>query len=161
VRPLQTAEIHSPSELKKRQVFDELIERRHRTSINPPKPKVKQHESSEEVEYSKKVEFDTNDDQAFHEVPETEDIVDSTGKILNQQPLYEKMISAEILLPHGDDMQMGKVIGRPLGDHGSTMGSYDDNPVLNSMIYDVEFPDGNIKEYAANILAENVVSGEP
>jgi hypothetical protein len=50
VRPLQTAEIHSPSELKKRQVFDELIERRHGTSINPPKPKVQQHESSEEVE---------------------------------------------------------------------------------------------------------------
>jgi hypothetical protein len=106
VRPLQKAEIHSPSELKKRQVFDELIERRHGTSINPPKPKDQQHESSEEVEfeYSEKVEFDKYDDQAFHEVPDTEDIVYSTGKILNQQPLYDKMISAEILLPHGDDM---------------------------------------------------------
>jgi hypothetical protein len=82
----------------------------------------------------------------------------TTGKILNQQPLYDKMVSAEILLPHGDDMQMGKVIGRTLGDHGKTMGSYDDNPVLNRMIYDVEFPDGNIKEYAANILAENMSS---
>jgi hypothetical protein len=51
VRPLQTAKLHSPSELKKRQVFDELIERRHGTSINPPKPKVQQHESSEEVEF--------------------------------------------------------------------------------------------------------------
>ena len=38
------------------------------------------------------------------------------------------------------------------------MGSYDENPVLNSMIYDVEFPDGSIKEYAANILAENILS---
>jgi hypothetical protein len=38
------------------------------------------------------------------------------------------------------------------------MGSYDENPVLNSMIYDVEFPDGSIKEYAANILAENMLS---
>jgi hypothetical protein len=127
VRPLQTAEFHSPSELKKRQVIDELIERRHGTSINPPKPKVQEHESSEEVEfeYSEKVEFDKNDDQGFHEVPDTENIVDSTGKNLNQQPLYDKMISAEILLPHGDDMQIGKVIGRTLGDHGSTMGSYD------------------------------------
>jgi hypothetical protein len=51
VRPLQTAEIHSASELKKRQVFDELIERRQGTSINPPKPKVQQYESSEEVEF--------------------------------------------------------------------------------------------------------------
>jgi hypothetical protein len=84
--------------------------------------------------------------------------VDSTGKILNQQPLYDKMISAETLLTHGDDMQVGKVIGRTLGGHGSTIGSYDDNPVLNSLIYDVEFPDGNIKAYAANILAENMFS---
>jgi hypothetical protein len=38
------------------------------------------------------------------------------------------------------------------------MGSYDENPVLNSMIYDVAFPDGSIKEYAANILAENMLS---
>jgi hypothetical protein len=53
---------------------------------------------------------------------------------------------------------MGNVIGRTLGDHGSTMGSYDDNPVLNSMIYDVEFSYGNIEEYVANILAENMFS---
>jgi hypothetical protein len=53
VKPLQKAEIHSPSELKKRQVFDELIERRHGTSINPPKPKVQQLESAKvEFEYS-------------------------------------------------------------------------------------------------------------
>jgi hypothetical protein len=57
--PLQTAEIHSPSELKKGQVFEELIERRHGTFINPPKPKVQEHKSSEkvELEYSEKVEF--------------------------------------------------------------------------------------------------------
>jgi len=27
--------------------------------------------------------------------------------------------------------------------------------LLNTLIYDVEFPDGNIKKYAANIIAEN------
>ena len=38
------------------------------------------------------------------------------------------------------------------------MGSYHENPILNSIIYDVEFPDGQVKEYAANILAENMLS---
>jgi hypothetical protein len=37
-------------------------------------------------------------------------------------------------------------------------GSYDSNPYLNSMIYEVEFPDGQIKEYAANIIAENMLT---
>ena len=38
------------------------------------------------------------------------------------------------------------------------MGSYQENPILNSIIYDVEFPDAEVKEYAANILAENLLS---
>jgi hypothetical protein len=62
--------------VSKRQVFHELIERRHGTSINPPKPKVQQLESAKvEFEYSEYVEFDKNDDQAFHEVPDTEDTI--------------------------------------------------------------------------------------
>jgi hypothetical protein len=35
VRPLDSAETHSEVMIKKRKVFDELIERRHGTSINP------------------------------------------------------------------------------------------------------------------------------
>ena len=37
-------------------------------------------------------------------------------------------------------------------------GRYDDNPLLNSMSYDVEFPDGAIKEYSANVIAESMIS---
>jgi hypothetical protein len=29
---------------------------------------------------------------------------------------------------------------------------------MNSILYEVEFPDGELKEYAANILAENMLS---
>ena len=36
------------------------------------------------------------------------------------------------------------------------MGTYNDNPMSNSMVYDVQFPDGQIKEYAANIIAQNM-----
>ena len=38
------------------------------------------------------------------------------------------------------------------------MGSYDDNPLQNSIVYEVEFPDGQVKEYSANIIAENMLS---
>jgi hypothetical protein len=37
-------------------------------------------------------------------------------------------------------------------------GSYADNPILNSIIYEVEFPDGQMKEYAANTIAENMLT---
>ena len=57
----------------------------------------------------------------------------------------------------GDDMTTGKVTKRAVGPDGTVTGSYDNNPYLNSMIYEVEFPDGQIKEYAANIIAENML----
>ena len=38
------------------------------------------------------------------------------------------------------------------------LGAYAPNPILNSIVYDVEFPDGQVKEYAANVIAENMLS---
>ena len=31
-------------------------------------------------------------------------------------------------------------------------------PSLHSLVYDVEFPDGTVKQYAANVIAENLLS---
>ena len=42
--------------------------------------------------------------------------------------------------------------------NGNIIGNFDLNPVLNSLVYDVEFPDGAVKNYAANVIAENVLS---
>ena len=42
--------------------------------------------------------------------------------------------------------------------NGKTAGVYSDNPLLNSIIYKVEFPNGKIKEYAANVIAENMLT---
>ena len=37
-------------------------------------------------------------------------------------------------------------------------GKYNDNPYLNSLLYEVELPDGQVKEYSANIIAENMLT---
>ena len=71
---------------------------------------------------------------------------------------YDKIINAEVLLQHGDSVQYAKVLQRSLGPDGITVGKYDDNPGLNSIIYDVEFPDGTVKEYSANVIAENMLT---
>ena len=36
--------------------------------------------------------------------------------------------------------------------------SYNNNSLLHSIIYEIEFPDGQNKKYTVNILAENVLS---
>ena len=37
-------------------------------------------------------------------------------------------------------------------------GTYHNNPFLNTITYDVEFSDGQVKEYGANIIAENMLT---
>ena len=47
---------------------------------------------------------------------------------------------------------------RSLGPDGKISGTYDDNLYVNTVLYDVEFPDGQVKEYSANVIAENMYS---
>ena len=53
-------------------------------------------------------------------------------------------------------MKAAKVVGRTKDENGNIIATYDHDPMLNSMVYDVEFPDGEIKEYSANIIAQNM-----
>ena len=50
------------------------------------------------------------------------------------------------------------MIGRSVGPEETIVGSYDDNSMLNSFLYNVEFPDGQVKEYPANVLADNMIT---
>jgi hypothetical protein len=102
VRPLNPSEIHSEVEIKKRKVFDELIERRHGTSINPPKPM----KGESDIKEPDDADGDADTEPAG-ELPHIVDILDSTGKVLNQQPMWDKMINTEIILQQGDKLQHG------------------------------------------------------
>ena len=89
---------------------------------------------------------------------DVEDTVDSIGRLINQQPVYDRIINTEVQLQLGDSVAVGTVKQRSIGPDGHSVGSYHDNPILNSVVYDVEFPDGQVKEYAANVIAENMLT---
>ena len=148
VRSLNTAEKHSPTETKKRTIFDTLIERRWGTSMSAPPAE------SEETKFDEY----SDDVEAARIIPDVEDTVDANGRLLEQQPMYDRIINAEVQLQLGEDVSLGKVVRRALGPDGVTTGSYADNPMLNSIVYEVEFPDGQTREYAANTIAENMLS---
>ena len=52
----------------------------------------------------------------------------------------------------------GKVKERSLAPHSSIIGYYNDNPVLNALIYNVGVPDREVREYIVNIIAENILA---
>ena len=90
LRPLQVDELHSPTETKKRETFDALIERRWGTSTKPSNVIPPKDEDTWE-EYH-------DDDESPRLIPEIEDIVDANGRLLCQQPAYDKIINTEVLL---------------------------------------------------------------
>ena len=87
-----------------------------------------------------------------------EDSVDSQGKLMNQLPAYDRLLSTKIMVQVEEGQVSGKVIKRGFGPDGKVTGKYDDNPYLNSIMYEVKLADGRIKEYRANIIAENMLT---
>jgi hypothetical protein len=159
VRPLQVDEVHSPTEIKEREIFDELIERRWGTSINWPKVKDEnENENDPNKPHPEDWDYYEDDDKAPRTVPNIEDIVDSKGKLLDQQPAYDRLINSEVQLQLGEELYTAKVIQRVIGPDGTTVGEYDDNSVMNSIVYEVDFPDSQVKEYSANVIAENMLT---
>ena len=69
---------------------------------------------------------------------------------------FDMYVGAEVLLPIEESMQSGKVKRRKINLGRNPIGKGNQKPVLDTRVYTVEFPDGAEKEYAANIIAENM-----
>lgn len=64
----------------------------------------------------------------------------------------------KILLPRTGGHQEGVVKGRKCYSKGYYIGKNDQNPYIDTSIYEVEFPYGNIWEYVTNTIVENLYS---
>ena len=87
LRHLKADELHSPVELKKTDVFDELIKRRWGSPMTPSN-----------TQQQKVFKIYEQQEQPTLEV---EDIVDSTVKLINQQPTYDQINNVEVQLQLG------------------------------------------------------------
>jgi hypothetical protein len=72
------------------------------------------------------------------------------------QSITDGLIHAEVMLLIGDNRAMATVIRCAIDDNGRLIGEHNDNPMLNSLMYMCEFPDGTVKEYSANVIASNL-----
>ena len=80
-----------------------------------------------------------------------------TVRLINQQPLHDRLINVEVDLQSGELMKTGNVVGRSVTHKEAIDGSYDDSSMLNSLLCDFEFPDGQVKEHLVNLIAENML----
>jgi len=61
-----------------------------------------------------------------------------------------------VLLPRGDSYEKGTVTHRKRNSDGNPVGHAHTNPILNTRVFEVEFSDGHVAEYATNVIAENM-----
>jgi hypothetical protein len=141
-RKLTEAEKNSPVLKEEMHEFDRYIRKRFGDSRNAPVA-VEGHPVG-----NKDFTYYDDDDDGTSELPEADDIGD-----------LDYYLDAEVVLPqNGEHMRAARVIGRSKGPDGSVKGSFNTNPILNTRIYDVMFPDGAVQQYSANIIAENMLS---
>ena len=138
------------AERAKRDMFDSRIRSKLGDSLAPPKDPL---EDQPVDDWD--LELYEDNDEVPPLIPEA-DIVDATGRPILQQSFADTLINAEVLLPHGESKALATVMRRSVDVDGKLIGCLNDNPLLNTMVYDCEFSDGTTKAFAANTIAENI-----
>ena len=108
---------------------------------------------------------DSSEDEETPEFQEYEPILDQEPKI---EPLHEaddvqvetldKYISARVFIPQGDKMSYGTVTRRKRDHDGELIGKSNNNPLLDTSLYEVAFDSGEVEAYHANVIAESIYS---
>ena len=89
-------------------------------------------------------------------IVEDEDPLDSIETLMFEEPINDILINAECRLPLKDQFHPAIVRKRSVGKNGREIGMFDPNPVLNTVLYDVDFNDGSVRQYTANVIAQNL-----
>jgi hypothetical protein len=71
---------------------------------------------------------------------------------------FVKYISAEVMLLKDNEYILGKVVGRKDDRNGNPIGQANNNPNLDTQVYDIIFPNGSTLEYSANMITECLYS---
>ncbi len=60
------------------------------------------------------------------------------------------------MLPYGNSMAIAKVVQCGVGNEGRLIGTFNNNPLLNTLLYECKFDDGTTRAYSANSIASNI-----
>lgn len=140
LRPLNEAELLCPDELKARNAYDDCI----REKLGGPADRADAGDPNQTPDYELyEDDFEGTRSHADDSEPPTPEAGDA-------------YIGAEVNLPLEGTLRAGKVKRRARDDEGEVFGSSNSNPILDTRVYEVEFPDGRTAAFAANVIAENM-----
>ena len=142
--PLSEEDLRNPEITEMRKRFDTQIDEKLGNAAFVPG-----FEEENDFSVSETPQFDPYKDS------ETSESRDDDADELDDDAL-DNYLRLEVFLPNGDEKQLGKVLRRKTDENGVPIGKRHDIPMLHTGFYEVEFPDGTIREYSANLIAENL-----
>ena len=93
-------------------------------------------------------------------LPYGEEIKDQKEVEFNEAYIEEldHYIGGKVVVPGKDSIPVPARLKRKKRDDlGNTIGEEHSNPLLETRVYELEFPNGTVDEYAVNIVIENLV----
>ena len=93
-------------------------------------------------------------------LPYGDELVDAKVAGIDEPYMEEldNFIWSQIQLPDKSGIPLlATVRKRKRDSHGQPISKSDNNPLLDSRIYELEYPDGRVEEYSVNIILENMV----
>jgi hypothetical protein len=144
-RALTHVEMSNDAMTAKRAFFDAAIEKSWGPALKPSDFADDPDLGSDEFDLYE----DDEEDGAPQQMPEADDY---------DTEAMDTYIHDEVVFPKGDSMKSGKVTSRKSDQQGKPIGRAHQNPFMDSRVYNVEFPDGHMEEYAANVIAEHMYS---
>jgi hypothetical protein len=96
-----------------------------------------------------------DDHETKFQIPDA-DLKDAAGKPFDNKLLADTLINAEVLLPNEDSQAIARVVRQATNENGRLIGTFHENPLLNTLLYECEFDDGTTREYASNMIASNI-----
>ena len=94
-------------------------------------------------------------------LPYGDELIDAKTETIDEAYLeaLDTYIGAEIVIPDRDAVPvLAKVKKRKRDAADQPIGEANSNPILDTRVYELEFPDGHIEEYAVNVIAENLLN---
>jgi hypothetical protein len=97
--------------------------------------------------------FNGDSDEAIYKSPEEKGSPEFHNVALLE---IDEYLSKELYLPREGSMVSGRVVSRKRDGTGIPIGLRHNNPILDTIQYEVECPNGSIDMISANVIAENL-----
>jgi hypothetical protein len=140
VRPLTQDKIQSPTEKKEREEFDIAVEKKFCPSMDI-------YDFKDDPDYATYDCYE-DDEVSSSKMPYIADIKEE-----HDVDTHEQYVGAHVTVPIWNEIRSGKVVRHKRELDGTVRGRANDNSMLDTRTYEIEFPDGRSDEYTVNVIA--------